>query len=114
MEKGSNGGTQILMNSYATLSMLSQRALPLKMNVIPSLFGSFDPKPLYLRTDPISEKVISTPLPLDQVRSFIDMVHEYNVKRADSANWFKSKNQSGLMIPLIVTKTQNDPNENVS
>ena len=93
------------MNSYATISTLSQRALPLKLNVIPSLFGSFDPKPLYLRTDPISERVISTSLPVDQVRSYIDMVHEYNVKRSDAANPSKSKNQHGLMTPLIVTKT---------
>ena len=93
------------MNSYATISMLSLKALPLKLNIIPSLFGSFDPKPIYLRTDPISERVISSALPLDQVRSYIDMCHEYNVKRTDSSNLFKSKNQSGLMVPLIVTKT---------
>jgi hypothetical protein len=80
--------------------------------VIPTLFGSFDPKPIYLRTDPISEKVVATPLPVDQVRSFIDMVFEYNVQRADVINQFKSKNFKDPMIPLIVTKTQNDPNEN--
>ena len=102
------------MNSYATISNLASRSLPLKLNIIPSLFGSFDPKPIYLRTDPITERVVATPLPLDQVRSFIDMVHEYNVGRTDTTNLFKSKNQHGLMIPLVVTKTQNDPNENVS
>lgn len=42
------------------------------------------------------------------------MCHEYNLKRGDGANLFKSKNQNGLMVPLVVTKTQNDPNENVS
>ena len=24
----------------------------------------------------------------------------------------KSKNQSGVLVPIVVTKTQNDPNEN--
>ena len=52
------------MNSYQTMSMLAQR-FHLKVNVIPSLFGSFDPKPIYLRTDPITERVVATPLPVD-------------------------------------------------
>lgn len=104
MDKGNNGGTQILMNSYATVTTLAQR-FQLKVNVIPTLFGSFDPKPIYLRTDPINERVVATPLPVDQVRSFIDMVFEYNVQRADVINQFKSKNFKGPMVPLIVTKT---------
>ena len=101
------------MNSYSTLATLASR-FHLKLNVIPTLFGSFDPKPIYLRTDPITERVAATPLGVDQVRNFIDMVNEYNIKRTDAPGMFKSKNQSGLMVPLMVTKTQNDPNENVS
>lgn len=42
------------------------------------------------------------------------MVHDYNVKRADIVNRYQSKNKPGPMIPLFVTKTQSDPNENVS
>jgi hypothetical protein len=64
MDKGNNGGTQILMNSYSTLAMLANR-FQLKVNVIPSLFGSFDPKPIYLRTDPVSERVVATNMPQD-------------------------------------------------
>jgi len=30
----------------------------------------------------------------------------------DGKNLFKSKNQNGVLVPLIITKTQNDPNEN--
>ncbi len=82
MDKANNGGTQILMNSYSLISTLSQRAPHLKLNMIPSLFGSFDPKPIYLRTDPITERVIATVIPsLDHVRTFIDMVHDYNLQR---------------------------------
>jgi hypothetical protein len=91
MDKQNNGGTQILMNSYNIISTLSQR-FHLKLNVIPTLFGSFDPKPLYLRTDPITERVVATVLPQDQVRSFIDMCHEYNLKRQDTTAITKSKN----------------------
>ena len=80
MEKQNNGGTQILMNSYNILTTLSQR-FQLHLNVIPTLYGSFEPKPMYLRTDPITEKVVASLLPTDQVRSFIDMCHEYNIKR---------------------------------
>jgi len=112
VDTANNGSTPILMNSYQTISKLAQR-FHLKLNVIPSLFGSFEPKPLYLRTDPISERAVADLLPLDQVRSYIDMIHQYNVKRSLTANQYKSKNQNSLMVPLIVTKTQNDPNENV-
>ena len=41
------------------------------------------------------------------------MILDYNTKRADLVSHFKSKHQSGPMVPLVVTKTQNDPNENV-
>ena len=111
MEKGNAAGTGILMNSYSTLSQLANR-FQLKVNIIPTLFGSFDARPIYLRTDPITERVVAAPLPVDQVGSFIDMCFEYNVQRADVINQFKSKNMKGPMVPLMVTKTQNDPNEN--
>ena len=111
-DKGNNGSVPILMNSYQTIATIASR-MQLKLNVIPTLVGSFEPKPLYLRTDPITERCVATNIPLDQVRSFIDMVHDYNVRRADVNNQFKSKNQNGPMIPLMVTKTQNDPNENI-
>lgn len=62
MEKGNNGGTSILMNSYQTIMTLSSR-FHLKLNVIPSLFGGFDPMPTYLRTDPITQLVAVSLLP---------------------------------------------------
>lgn len=62
MDKANNGGTQILMNSYALIKDLASR-FQLKLNVIPTLFGSFDPKPTYLRTDPINERVVATVIP---------------------------------------------------
>jgi hypothetical protein len=80
MDKGNTGGIQLLMNSYNLLINLSSR-FHLKLNVIPTLFGSFEPRPVYLRTDPITERVVSSVVPQDQVRAFIDMCHEYNVKR---------------------------------
>lgn len=40
------------------------------------------------------------------------MCHEYNIKRQDTSALMKSKNQSGVIVPILVTKTQNDPNEN--
>ena len=40
------------------------------------------------------------------------MCHEYNIKRQDMSHGAKSKNQSGVLVPIVVTKTQNDPNEN--
>jgi hypothetical protein len=40
------------------------------------------------------------------------MCHEYNIKRQDMNHGSKSKNQSGVLVPIVVTKTQNDPNEN--
>ena len=113
IDKCNNGGTAILMNSYQTVAQLAQR-FHLNLNVIPTLFGSFEPQPMYLRTDPITERAVATPLPLEQVRTFIDMVHEYNVRRADVLNVHQSKNKNEPMIPLFVTKTQNDPNENLS
>lgn len=111
MDKGNLGGVQILMNSYNIIGTLAQR-FHLKLNIIPTLFGSFEPKPMYLRTDPITERVVTSLLPQDQVRAFIDMCHEYNIKRQDTSHLFKSKNQSGVLVPILVTKTQNDPNEN--
>jgi hypothetical protein len=80
MDKGNNGGIQVLMNSYNLIMNLCNR-FHLKLNVIPTLYGSFEPKPVYLRTDPITERVVANALAQDQVRSFIDMCHEYNVKR---------------------------------
>jgi hypothetical protein len=50
------------MNSYNIIATLASR-FQLHLNVIPTLFGSFDPKPLYLRTDPITERVTSSVLP---------------------------------------------------
>ena len=111
MDKGNNGGIQVLMNSYSLIINLANR-FHLKLNVIPTLFGSFEPKPSYLRTDPITERVVTSLLPQDQVRAFIDMCHEYNIKRQDMNQNSKSKNQSGVLVPIVVTKTQNDPNEN--
>ncbi len=113
MDKCNNGGTMLLMNSYQTVAILASR-FHLKLNIIPTLSGSFDPMPTYLRTDPISERVVASPLPIEQVRTYIDMVHEYNIKRADIVGNHQSKNKNEPMIPLFVTKTQNDPNENQS
>ena len=111
-DKGNTAGTQVLMHSYSTLHTLANR-FQLKLNVIPTLYGSFEPKPIYLRTDPFTERVISTQLPIDQVRSLIDMIQEYNLKRADTGNIHKSKNQSGLIVPMMITKLPGgDPNEN--
>ncbi len=64
MDKGNNGGVQILMNCYNIIGTLSQR-FHLKLNIIPTLFGSFEPKPMYLRTDPITERVVTSLLPQD-------------------------------------------------
>jgi hypothetical protein len=73
--------------------------------VIPSLFGSFDPAPVYLRTDPLSEQVVSGVMPVEEVRNFIDMVHEYNTKRVDTERKMSSKSKREPLIPLTVTKT---------
>ena len=64
MDKGNNGGIQVLMNSYSLIINLANR-FHLKLNVIPTLFGSFEPKPSYLRTDPITERVVTSLLPQD-------------------------------------------------
>ncbi len=64
MDKGNAGGVQILMNCYSIIGTLAQR-FHLKLNIIPTLFGSFEPKPLYLRTDPITERVVTSLLPQD-------------------------------------------------
>lgn len=43
----------MLLNSYATIEMLAKK-YTLKLNIVPTMVVTFDPQPLFLRTDPKS------------------------------------------------------------
>ena len=57
-----SGGIGILTKSYQTIDLLSKK-FQLKINIAPTLFVSFEPQPLFMRTDPKSGLVVSNPIP---------------------------------------------------
>jgi hypothetical protein len=48
-----SGGINILMKSYQTINILT-RKYGIKLNIPETLFVTFEPEPLYLRTNPQS------------------------------------------------------------